>query len=115
MPNIRDMVDDMKGARLFSCMDMPSAYWHVPMDKASIPKTAFEVTGGKFEMLHMPFGLKNSQSTQQRLMDQVLGEVPKTKTYVDNILTHSVSTEEHFSTLERIFQQIRDSNLSSPR
>ena len=72
-------------------MDMPSAYWHVPMEESSIPKTAFEVPGGKFEMLRMPFGLKNSQSTQQRLMDQVLGKVPKTDTYIDNILTHSTT------------------------
>ena len=112
MPNIRDLMDDLQGAKLFSCMDLPSAYWHVPMDESSIAKTAFEVPGGKYEMLRMPFGLKNSQSTQQRLMDQVLGKIPKTSTYVDNILTHSVTPSEHFRNLEAILTQLRESNLS---
>ena len=112
MPNIKDLMDDLEGAKLFSCMDLPSAYWHVPMEKSSIEKTAFEVPGGKYEMLRMPFGLKNSQSTQQRLMDRVLGKIPKTSTYVDNILTHAVTTGEQFRNLEAIFTQLQDSNLS---
>ena len=65
MPNIKDLVDDMQGSKLFSAMDMPSAYWHVAMEESSIPKTAFVVPGSKFEMLKMPCGLKNSQSTQR--------------------------------------------------
>ena len=77
MPNIKNVMDDLEGSLLFPCMDLPSACWHVPMEESSITKTAFEVPGGKYEMLRMPFGLKNSQSTQQRLMDQVLARYPK--------------------------------------
>ena len=42
MPNIRELIDDLKGSKMFSCMDLP-AYWHVPMEKSSIAKTAFEM------------------------------------------------------------------------
>ena len=112
MPNIKDLINGLEGYKLFSCMDLPSAYWHVPMEESSIEKTAFEVPWGKYEMLRMPFGLKNSQATQQRLMDQVLGKIPKTSTYVDNVLSHAVTTDEHFTNLEAIFKRIRKGNLS---
>ena len=31
MPNVRDIVDKMKGSQLFSKMDMASAYWVIPI------------------------------------------------------------------------------------
>ena len=78
MPNVRDLIDELNGAKYFSCMDLPSAYWHIPMEETSIEKTAFEIPRGKFEMLRMPYGLVNSQATQQRHMDTVLKDVPNT-------------------------------------
>ena len=112
MPNIKDLIDELEGSEYFSCMDLPSAYWHIPMDTESISKTAFEVPRGKFEMLRMPYGLRNSQATQQRHMDNVLGGVKNTSTYVDNILTHSPSEDEHLNILEECFKRIREHNLS---
>ena len=41
IPNMKDLIDDIEGSQFFSCMDMPSAYWHIPMDEESIPKSAF--------------------------------------------------------------------------
>ena len=112
MPNLKDMIDDLKDSKYFSCMDLPSAYWHIKMDDSSIEKTAFEVPHGKFEMLRMPYGLKNSQSTQQRYMDETLSQVKNTKAYVDNIFTHSNTYSEHLSNLRQCLEQIRKQNLS---
>ena len=48
MPNIRDLIDEVNRSKFFSCMDMPSAYWHIPMDERSIAKSTFQVPQGKF-------------------------------------------------------------------
>ena len=111
MPNIKDLIDDLHGSQYFSCMDLHSAYWQIPMDESLISKTAFEVPRGKFEMLRMPYGLKNSQSTQQRFMDQILDEAINTNAYVDNILTHSISFDEHLNHLRSCFENLIKSNL----
>ena len=112
MPNIKDLMEEVAGSNFFSCMDLPSAYWHVPVEESSIEKTAFEIPKGKFEMLRMPFGLKNSQSTQQRLMDNTLRNVPNTDAYVDNILTHSVMFNDHLSHLGKCLTELGINNLS---
>ena len=112
MPNVKDLIDDLKDSQFFSCMDLPSAYWHVPMEDSSIEKTAFDIPKGKFEMLRMPYGLKNSQATQQRYMDETLKTVPNTSAYVDNILTHLLTFQEHLNHLEQCFIQLQKNNLS---
>ena len=43
MPNMKDLIENIKGEEYFSCMDMPSAFWHIPMDEESIAKTAFQI------------------------------------------------------------------------
>ena len=31
VPNIKDLIDDMQGSNRFTCLDLPSAYWHIPV------------------------------------------------------------------------------------
>ena len=112
MPNIKDLLEEVAGSKFFSCMDLPSAYWHIPMHEDSIEKTAFEIPKGKFEMLRMPYGLKNSQATQQRHMDQTLKDVKNTSAYVDNILSHAVLFGDHINNIRSCFKNLRLNNLS---
>ena len=112
IPNMKDLIDDIEGSKFFTCMDMPSAYWHIPMEEESIAKSAFQVPKGKYEMLRMGYGLKNAQATQQRFMDQTLEPVPQTSAYIDNIFTHSKQFQEHLKYLKTCFQQLRKNNLS---
>ena len=76
-------------------MDLPSAYWDIPMEETSIQKTAFEIPKGRYEMLRMPYGLKNLQ----RYIDSVLKSGPNTNAYVDNILIDNRSFTEHIYSL----------------
>ena len=65
----------------------------------------------------MPFGLINSQSTFQRLMDTALNSVKQegfkgADAYIDNILIFTPTIEEHFVVLERVFQALQEHNLT---
>ena len=43
----------------------------------------------------MPFGLCNSLSTFQRILDTALASARNTESYVDDCITHSRGFEEH--------------------
>ena len=65
----------------------------------------------------MPFELSNSQATFQRLMDVVVQNIKKkgfegVEAYVDNILIHSKSIDEHYKLLQAVFEEIRKFNLT---
>ena len=72
LPRINDLLDVMKGAHYFSCLDLQSGFWQVRMDPADQAKTAFVIPDGLYEFTVMPFSLTNAPSTFQRLMTNVL-------------------------------------------
>ena len=111
LPNPQSIYDKLKGSRFFSKLDIASAYWTVPIREPDIEKTAFHTPRGLFEMIVMPFGLCNSQSTFQILMDRTLRGAANAESFVDDILIFSNSFEEHLSHLEEVFQRLEVAGL----
>ena len=114
LPRIEEALDSLKGATLFSSIDLAQGYHQVAIDEADIPKTAFRAgTGGLFEYLRMPFGLSNAPATFQRLMEAVMGDLNFSALllYLDDILVFSKTYEEHLERLEVVFQRLRQHGL----
>ena len=54
----------------------------------------------------MPFGLRNAVQTFQHFIDQVLGGLPFTYSYIDHLLITSSSDVEHKHQLHAVFQHL---------
>ena len=113
IPNISDVLDKLGNCQYFTTLDLASGFYQVEMDPQDIPKTAFNVEHGHFEFLRMPMGLKNSPSTFQRVMDNVLRGLQNVicLVYLDDIIVFSTSLQEHMINLEKVFQRLRESNF----
>ena len=113
IPNINDVLDKLGNCQYFSTLDLASGFYQVEMDPADIPKTAFNVENGHYEFLRMPMGLKNSPSTFQRVMDNVLKDLQNVicLVYLDDIVVFSTSLQEHIVNLEKVFEKLRESNF----
>ena len=72
LPNAKLISIECMAVKFFSIMDCASAYWGIEMDEKDRHKTAFSILRGQYEMNVMAFGLCNSQSTYQRVIDSVL-------------------------------------------
>ena len=61
----------------------------------------------------MPFGLINAPATFQRTMQLVLGELFYTiaPVYIDDIIVHSETFENHLNDLKQVFERIREAKL----
>ena len=57
MPKVEDIFSELNRATYFTTLDLRAGYHHIPLDKPSIPKTAFNLPFGKFEYIKVPFGL----------------------------------------------------------
>ena len=71
LPRIDDLVDQLKGASIFSKIDLRSRYHRLRIKDADVHKAAFRMRYGHYEFLIMLFGLKNAPTAFMDLMNHV--------------------------------------------
>ncbi|VDL59796.1 unnamed protein product [Hymenolepis diminuta] len=86
MPNIQDFSSNLRNRKIFSKIDLVRAYNQIPMAEADIPKTAIATPFGLFELLQMPFSLRNAAQTFQSFIDEILHGLDFVFAYIDYIL-----------------------------
>ena len=71
LPRIDDLFDQLRGARVYSKIDLRIGYHRLRVREADIPKIAFQTLYGHFEFIVMPFGLTNVPVAFMGLMHRV--------------------------------------------
>ena len=71
LSRIDDLFNRLKGARVYSKIDLHTGYHQLRVRKADIPKTAFRTRYGCFEFIVMPSGLTNAPVEFMDLMHRV--------------------------------------------
>ena len=110
-PHMEDVAAQLHGMRIFSTLDLRKGYWQVPVREEDIGKTAVITPFGLFEFRRMPFGLRNSGQTFQRMMDELLAGVEHCFVYLDDILVASEDKETHKKELEMVLDRLQQHGL----
>ena len=97
MPKVEDIFSKLNGATYFTTLDLTAGYHHIPLNKPSIPKTAFNSPFRKFEYVKVPFGLAQALACFQELMTGILKDFPFAIAYLDDIIIFSKTPQEHLS------------------
>jgi hypothetical protein len=97
MPQIDDLFDQMKGATVFSKIDLRSGYHQLRIKEGDIPKTAFRTRFGHYEFVVVPFGLTNVAAVFMSLMNSVFHKYLDrfVQVILDDILIYSKKKREH--------------------
>src|ERR1700720_2185537 len=98
LPLIVELIDKLKGARVFSKLDVRWGYNNVRIKEGDEWKAAFRMNQGLFELTVMFFRLTNSPATFQAMMSNMFREhISKGKIiiYLDDILIFSQTLDEH--------------------
>jgi hypothetical protein len=96
----------------FTKIDFSKGYWQIPMEDSAKEKTAFVTPDGNFQFKKMPFGMINATATFNRLMRKVLDKLTKIENYVDDLLEHTPTWQEHMVLMRDLFERISQANLT---
>ena len=116
LPNIDQLYTKLRGAKVYTTLDLRSGYYHIELGKGSHAKTAFVTPFGKYEFNMVPFGLAQAPTYFQVFISKVLkGLHSFTMAYLDDIIIFSNDEEEHLEHLRIIFQHLKEAGLKLKR
>ena len=71
MPRIDDLFDQLRGARVYSKIDLHTGYHQLRVKEVDIPKIGFRTRYGNFEFIVIPFKFTNVPTSFMDLMHRV--------------------------------------------
>lgn len=115
IPLISELIDKLKGASIFSKLDLRWGYNNVRIKDGDQWKAAFKTNRGLFEPMVMFFGLTNSPATFQTMMNELFKELIDLGVvivYLDDILIFTDDNlEYHRKIVRQVLQILKDNDL----
>ena len=112
LPKIEFLENELAKYRVFSTIDLRSAYHQILIAEKDRPFTAFEACGKLWEFTQIPFGVTNGVPAFQREMDNLIQaeNLKNTFPYLDNITVAGRTKEEHDQNVKRFLEALQRRN-----
>ena len=107
MITAEDLFRRLSGKKYLSKIDLTKGYWQIPVAPEDVYKTAFMTPDGQYEFTRMPFGMVNSG------LRKILEGMPGVGNYIDDIVIHNDSWEDHLRTLKELFGRLRKARITA--
>ena len=113
LPLVPSALEQLRGARCFTKLDLRSAYNLVRIREGDEWKTAFSTTTGHYEYLVLPYGLANAPSVFQSFVDEVLRDMLQKFVFVyfDDILVYSDNIHDHVKHVRAVLTRLLEHQL----
>ena len=95
IPTLDDITHKLNGSSLYCKLDTGSGYWNVKLTKESSMITTFNSNTrlGKYKFERLPFGVKSSQNTFQRKVDETYYACRGAVGIADDILVYGTGKQ----------------------
>ena len=110
LPRIDDLFYQLRGACVFSKIDLRSGYYQLKIRRDDVPKTTFRTRYGHYEFLVMSFGLTNASAAFMNLMNRVFRLYLDrfVIVFINDILVYSESEAEYARHLRLDLKKLRE-------
>nr|XP_055041695.1 uncharacterized protein K02A2.6-like [Misgurnus anguillicaudatus] len=111
LPHMEDLFTELRGATVFSQIDLQSAYHQLPLHEESQNLTAFITHDGLFRFTKVPFGLASAPSAFQKMMKTVLEGLPGVQNYLDDLIVYGRDKATHDINLQAVLARLTNIGL----
>ena len=109
--HLYELLDEVASGKVFSVLDLSQGFFQQALIDPQ-ESTSFSIPGiGQYTYCRSPQGLNSSPAYFQRLLDFVLGNLPRVYVYIDDVVISVASHEENLAKLSSVFQRFRQHNL----
>ena len=108
---ISDIFHSLRDSKFFCRLDLYKAYSHIPVDEESAIVQTIATHRSTYKKNRLSFGIKTAPSEFNRIIDQILRDIPKTESYFDDITVHGRTMEECTYNLKAYLNRLREFDL----
>ena len=114
LPRIDDLLSNLGGAKIFSSLDLRSAFHQIELSGDSRELTAFSVNFKKYQFKKLPFGYCNSPAVFQFIMCKTLQKILGSLciVFIDDIVVFNKNINCHLSDIKEVLESLRRGNLA---
>ena len=113
MPHPEDLFLQLGESKYFSKIDLSKGFWQIPMADDSKDLTSFVTPDSQYRFLYMPFGMINASAVFNRLIYKLFGKIKQVVHFIDDILVHTKTWQEHLDVLEKVLGILKEASLSA--
>ena len=122
IPNIADFSAQLSGMRIFSNLDLKSAYQCIPIKLEDQGKSTITTPLGAYKYTRLPYGLSNAAQSFQRYIDMTMRNIfwvdesgrrqdVNIFIYIDDILIASKDLDHHLKDLDAVLHRLSQHGL----
>jgi len=107
-------LDRVGTKKVFTKLDLCWGYNNVRIKEGDKWKTAFTMHIGSYKLMVMYFGLTNSPTTFQMIMNNLFWDMVNQgsmATFINNIIVATDTKEEHDEIVEEVLRRLEENNL----
>lgn len=115
VPDIKQILNKISEQKLYTVMDLHSAFFQIRIREEDKPKLAFVTDEAQLTMNRLPFGTKISSGQFARLIDKVLGLLKNKyniKYFIADVIIATQTEQQMNDTLHEILTQLEKYNLT---
>ena len=113
IPNPEEIFSKLATSNYFTKIDLSKGYWQIRLTEDSKEKTAFSTPYGLFQFRKLPFGLVTAPANFSRMMRLLLKGLKDIDNFIDDILEHTETWDDHIRMLRVLLQRLRDCCLTA--
>ncbi|XP_037977694.2 uncharacterized protein K02A2.6-like [Plutella xylostella] len=110
LPRIDDLLSNLSGSTCYSKLDLSQAYNQIGLDDSK-RYTVINTHRGLFMYNRLVYGLSSSPGIFQRIMSNLLREIPNVIVFMDDILLYGKTMDDHLQALHRVLQKLQENGL----
>lgn len=110
LPTIDEIAVNLKGSRYYTILDATSGFWNIPLDEESSKLCTFGTPMGRYRFKRLPFGIVTASEVFQERFQEMFN-MQGVEIYIDDILIHGKTKEEHDDRLKEVMELARKNNV----